>query len=348
LVTKLTMFKEARIRLTGYYLLIIMVISLGFSLAIYVGINNELVRIGNLQKVRQERMDTISSFLKQNGLPIPADVQSLESETVEQARVRIITALGLINVSILVVSGLGGYLLAGLTLDPISKMVRRQREFVGNASHELRTPLTSLKTEIEVALRDKKMNTNDFKELLRSNLEDVNNMQRLSNYLLELNRYENSDIKIDIEKIGLAEVVAEALKKVEPIAAKKKIKIISKLQKTKVNGNRDALIELSTILIDNAIKYSGKSKRIEVKTKNKGVLEVKDFGIGIPPADLPHIFERFYRSEISRSKVKIDGYGLGLSIAKSIIDKLGGRIKVNSKIGQGTTFTVYIPTGRRI
>lgn len=340
------MFKEARIKLTGWYLLIIMVISLGFSLAIYAGINSELIRIDNLQKARQNNVDTISGFLRQNGLPLPAEIQSIESETVEQARLRIVSALGLINVSILVVSGLGGYLLAGLTLDPISKMVRRQKEFIGNASHELRTPLTSLKTEIEVALRDKKMNANDFKELLKSNLEDVNNMQRLSNYLLELNKYENSETKIDITKVDLAEAVGLAIKKVEPVAVKKKIKIVSKLQKTKVNGNSDALMELSTILIDNAIKYSGKSKKIEVKTKNKGVLEVKDFGIGIPEADLPHIFERFYRSEVSRSKVKIDGYGLGLSIAKSIIDKLGGRIKINSKIGQGTTFTVYIPTGR--
>jgi two-component system sensor histidine kinase CiaH len=342
------MFHKARIKLTGWYLLIIMAISLSFSVAIYAGINNELVRINNSQRARQERVETINTLLKQKGLPMPPESQIFEPETIDAARVRIISILGLINLSIVIISGLGGYILAGQTLEPIGKMVKEQKEFVGNASHELRTPLTSLKTEIEVSLRDKNMSVTEYKKLLKSNLEDVNNMQRLSNYLLELNRYENSDIKIDIEKIGLAEVVAEALKKVEPIAAKKKIKIISKLQKTKVNGNRDALIELSTILIDNAIKYSGKSKRIEVKTKNKGVLEVKDFGIGIPPADLPHIFERFYRSEISRSKVKIDGYGLGLSIAKSIIDKLGGRIKVNSKIGQGTTFTVYIPTGRRI
>lgn len=342
------MFNEARIKLTGWYLLIIMIISFSFSVAIYAGINSELVRIGKTQKTRQESVDTISTFFKQNGFPIPPEVQSLEAETVEEARFRIISALGLINFSILVVSGLGGYLLAGFTLDPISKMVKRQREFIGNASHELRTPLTSLKTEIEVALRDKGPSLAGYKKLLQSNLEDVNSMQRLSNYLLELNKYENSETKIDITKVDLAGSVAQAIKKVEPIAAKKKIKIIAKLQKTKVNGNSDALIELSTILIDNAIKYSGKSKRVEVKTKNKGILEVKDFGIGIPQADLPHIFERFYRSEISRSKVKVDGYGLGLSIAKSITDKLGGKIKVNSKIGQGTTFTVYIPTGRRI
>lgn len=337
------MFHEARIKLTGWYLLIIMVISLSFSVAIYVGVNNELVRIGSVQKARQARVDTISNFLTQNGLPIPPEAQPPNEETVEAARLRIISALGLINLSILVLSGLGGYFLAGLTLDPISRMVKEQKEFVSNASHELRTPLTSLKTEIEVALRDKELGISNAKELLESNLEDVDSMQRLSNYLLELNRYENSDLKLAINKVDLAEIVGKVVDRAKPLAGKKKIMIASKLQKTTVRGNEDALTELSRILIENAIKYSGKSKNIEVKTKSGGILEVKDFGIGIPEAEIPHIFERFYRAESSRSKEKIDGYGLGLSIAKSIVDKLGGKIKIVSQEGKGSTFTVQIP-----
>jgi signal transduction histidine kinase len=338
------MFHEARLKLTGWYLAIIMAISLSFSLAIYMGVNRELVRIGDLQKERQDRADTISNFLKQSGFPIPPEIQPLESETVEAARLRIISALGLINISILVISGIGGYLLAGLTLDPISKMVKKQKEFVGNASHELRTPLTSLKTEIEVALRDSKLETKDYKSLLRSNLEDVNSMQKLSNYLLEQNKYENSDINVEVEKLDLADVVARVIKKVVPVAGKKKIKIIAKLSKVKVKANRDALMELSTILIENAIKYSGSSKIVEVRTKGRGTLEVKDFGVGISKADLPHIFERFYRSEHSHSKEKIAGYGLGLSIAKSIVDKLNGKIKVESQLGRGTMFSVQFPS----
>jgi len=338
------MFKEARIKLTGWYLMIVMVISLSFSVAIYAGINRELTRIGDLQRVRQERVDTISNFLRQNNLSVPPEVQSFDLETVEAARLRIISILGLINISILVLSGVGGYILAGLTLDPISKMVKKQKEFVGNASHELRTPLTSLKTEIEVALRDKKLGLMQAKKILKSNLEDVNSMQKLSNYLLELNRYENSDISLEIKKVDLADVTAMAIKKVKPVADKAKIKIIYKLQKTMVSGNTDALVELSTILIENALKYSGKSKSVEVKTRGRGILEVKDFGIGIPKVDLTHIFERFYRGEPSHSKEKVDGYGLGLSIAKSIVDKLGGKIKVDSKLGQGTTFSVQLPT----
>jgi signal transduction histidine kinase len=222
-------------------------------------------------------------------------------------------------------------------------MVREQKEFVSNASHELRTPLTSLKTEIEVALRDKGPTLTGYKELLQSNLEDVDSMQRLSNYLLELNRYENSDVALEIKEIDLAEVVKKVVGQVKPLAGKKKIEITLKLQKTTVKGNENALTELSKILIENAIKYSGKSKSVEVKTKDGGIFEVKDYGIGIPEADLSHIFDRFYRGESSRSKEKVDGYGLGLSIAKSIVDKLGGKIKVVSVIGKGSTFTVQIP-----
>ena len=341
--TKSKMFKEARIKLTLWYLAIIVAISLSFSVAIYAGVNNELSRIGNMQKERQARVDTITSFLTQNGLPIPPENQGPQEETVEAARIRIISVLGLINLSILVISGLGGYFLAGLTLDPISKMVKEQKEFVSNASHELRTPLTSLKTEIEVALRDKKLSIVESKKLLESNLEDVDSMQRLSNYLLELNKYENPDVVLEIKKVDLAEVAGEVIKKMQSFAVKNKIEIISKLQKVLVHGNEDSLAELTKILIENAIKYSGEGKVVEVKTRAGGILEVKDFGVGIPEVDLPHIFDRFYRGDTSRSKDKIDGYGLGLSIAKSIVDKLNGKIKVASVVGKGSTFTVQIP-----
>ena len=151
------MFKEARVKLTAWYLVIVMAISLGFSVAIYTGVNRELIRVYNMQWSRQQRMDTISIFLVAQGLPIPPENQTSESETVEQARLRIIWALGFINLSILIISGAGGYLLAGRTLDPISKMVKEQKNFIGNASHELRTPLTSLKTEIDVGLRNNEL-----------------------------------------------------------------------------------------------------------------------------------------------------------------------------------------------
>lgn len=338
------MFEKARIKLTAWYLAIIMAISLSFSVAIFIGVNRELVRIDALQEQRQMRVDTIRTFLTQGGFPIPPELQPLDAETVEAARVRIISVLGLINLSILVLSGLGGYFLAGQTLEPISEMVEEQKEFVDNASHELRTPLTSLKTEIEVALRDKKLSTKDARELMKSNLEDVNAMQKLSNYLLELNRYENKQSSIELANIDLGDITTKVVEKIKPLAAKSGIKISEKIANPTVKGNFASVSELETILIENAIKYSGKSKKIEVTVKRNGELSVKDFGIGIAKEEIPHIFERFYRAETSRSKEKTDGYELGLSIAKSIAEKLGANIRVQSIIGKGSTFSVQFQT----
>lgn len=308
------MFKEARIKLTLWYLVIVMSISLFFSGVIYLGINNELKRIESFQKVRIQRVE--------------GDI-----DAIAEARLRIIATLGFINLFILLVAGLGGYFLAGETLQPIAKMVDEQKEFVGNASHELRTPLTVLKTEIEVALRDTKLNLTNAKDLLKSNLEDVNRMQKLSNYLLKLHKYENKDAGLVMKKVDLKEVVSKAIEMV----GNKNIK--TDLRKSIVVGDEDSLVEMVTILIDNANKYGSITKGAEVRTKNGGRIEIQDFGVGISKEELPHIFGRFYRSDKSRNK---EGYGLGLSIAKSIVDIHKGKIEVVSKEGAGSTFRVVI------
>ncbi len=338
------MFKRARLKLTAWYLLIIMVISLSFSVAIYTSVNSELVRIDRAQSERQARVDSMQEFIAQKGFAPPQGPQMPENITIEQTRVKIITMLGLINISILVLSGLGGYFLAGQTLEPISKMLAEQKKFVSNASHELRTPLTSLKTEIEVGLRDKKMTLESAQKLLKSNLEDVNGMEKLSDYLLDLNRYENIDIKLETKTIELGTLVISAIENCAALAHEKGVQICKHISKTYIKSDDQATLQLAMILIDNAIKYSGKSKKIDVYVNKDGELVVKDYGIGISEKETPFIFDRFYRADISRTKQKVKGYGLGLSIAKSITNKLGAKIKVESKIGKGSTFSVQFPT----
>lgn len=345
------MFRQARIKLTAWYLAIIMAISLSFSGVIYVGINRELIRIQDSQNTRQERNRRISTLMEEfmkereaRGLPTPPfEPEVLEPDTISAARGRIIFTLGFINLSILIVSGLGGYFLAGQTLNPIAKMMDEQKEFVGNASHELRTPLTSLKSEIEVALRDKKMTLKEAKELLKSNLEEVDKMQKLSNYLLKLNRYQTGTNGLTFLQVNLKAIAEKAAAKVEQMAKTKKINIEKNLKNAKIKGNEDSLIELATILLDNAIKYSSPGKRVIITTeKERGVshLAVRDFGEGIKKEDLPHIFERFFRAEASRDKQKADGYGLGLSIAKSIAEIHNAKILVSSTPKKGSTFIV--------
>jgi signal transduction histidine kinase len=321
------MFTEARLKLTVWYLAIIVSISLSFSFVIYAGINREIVRIDASQKLRQQRVNEINLFLRASGLNFPQQTEAVEAESLEAARLRIISVLGFINLSILLLAGVGGYFLAGQTLEPIQKNMEEQKMFVSDASHELRTPLTSLKTEIEVALRDKKITLADTKHLLKSNLEDVDRMQKLSNYLLTLNGYESGQ-NLEKEKIDLKDVATKAI-------GNRKIK--TDLQKSMVNANYDSMVELTTILIDNAVKY-GKGKEVLVKAGDKK-LSVTDHGVGMGKEDLPHIFDRFYRSDKSRGT---EGYGLGLSIAKSIAEANGGTIKVKSTLGKGSTFTVSL------
>lgn len=301
------MFTKARIKLTIYYLTIIMIISLFFSAIIYKGATFELSRIENRQRMMR---------------PNPAFM--IDPDIILETKYRIFISLLALNGIILIGSGLSGYFLAGKTLRPIAKMMDEQKEFVSNASHELRTPLASLKSQIEVALRSKKISTKELKDLLKSNLDDVNNMTKLSNYLLKLNKQQNT--KVEFKKVNLAEIIKDVI-------GKRDVKI--DLVKTVINGDRDSLKELVSILVDNAIKY-GEGKEISISLKNK-ILKITDHGIGISEEDLPHIFDRFYRSDKARNK---DGYGLGLSIAKQIADNHNAKIKVESKLGVGTTFKV--------
>ncbi len=317
------MFKEARIKLTSWYLAIIMTISLSFSYLVYTNINRELVRIENSQRARIQRII--------GGMGIFAEITQPDLDAIAEARKRIIFILALVNSSILLLAGGGGYFLAGRTLDPIRKMVVGQKDFVSNASHELRTPLTTLKTEIEVALRDKNLDLAAAKDLIKSNLEEVNKMHRLSNYLLNLNKYEVGK-NIEMTKVDLKEVAE---------AASAKLKVRKELKTSIVTGNKDSLIELVSILLDNAFKYGGKKPSVSVKVY-KRTIEVTDKGVGISENDIPHIFKRFYRADQSHSKINADGYGLGLPIAKEIADLHGATIEVDSVLGKGTTFRVKI------
>lgn len=304
------MFTKARLKLTLYYLLIIMAISGFFSLFIYKSTTFEIERIQTRQILRR-----------------PNQIEFLiDQDLVEETNSRIAISLGILNGLILAVSGIGGYFLAGKTLKPISDMVDEQKDFISNASHELRTPLTSLKTEIEVGLRNKKIKLTEAKNLLKSNLDDVNEMNRLINYLLRLNKLEGKE-NTELKKVDLSEIVKKAV-------GKNKLKL--DLEKTIINGDEESLLELTSILINNAIKY-GNKKDVSVTVKTPGILIVKDNGMGISKDDLPHIFDRFYRGNKARGK---DGYGLGLSIANQIVKNHNAKIKVSSTLEKGSTFKV--------
>lgn len=328
----MSIFHNARLKLTAWYLVIIMIVSLSFSFFVYRNVIGEITRGFRIRSLR-------TSFITNEYLE---DDQRLY----EDVRNRIILQLAIVNGVVFVLSATAGYILSDKTLKPIELMVEEQKRFIGDASHELRTPLTSLKTEIEVNLRDKNATKQLLKETLVSNLEEVNKMQSLTNYLLSLTKYEGGDKKLTKEKINVKDLTDRIYEKYKANASLKSI-TLKKITKVKeINANATSLEELISILVDNAIKYSNTKGKVVLKIiARKGHVEISvtDSGIGIKQSDIPYIFNRFYRADMSRAKAKVDGYGLGLSIAKSIVEAYKGKIDVLSTPGKGSTFRVIIP-----
>jgi two-component system sensor histidine kinase CiaH len=342
------MFHSTRLKLTAWYLLIIMAISISFSAFIYFGATREYDRILRIEQYRIQHPNPPGRIIQRpfgEIDPFPLSSQA-DNELVEWARLRVLEALFGINVIILFLSALAGYFLAGRTLRPIKNMLDEQNRFITDASHELNTPLTSLKTSIEINLRDKSFNTEKAKEVLQSNLEDVNNLQFLSAELIKLTQYQDNNVGFQLEKFYLLDVIQEAVEKVKSLAKKKNISISLDIPKIHLIGEKRSLTELFIILLDNAIKYSSNKKIVSLsvrKIDSKIQIFVKDNGIGIERKDIPHIFDRFYRADKSRTKQKILGYGLGLSIAKRIATLHNGSIVVESEVGKGSVFIVTLP-----
>lgn len=352
------MFQSARISLTAWYLVIITLISSLFSVSIYIGVNNELHRMEHFQKLRQIEREKLEPVFEQYrkdrarlGVTVPPGFRSFrisDPEIIPQVRVRLITILVLINLGIISFAGIAGYFLAGRTLTPIAQMVSEQHRFISDASHELRTPLTALKTATEVGLRDKNLTLSQVKALLKGNLYEIGYLQMLSDSLLRLSQLEHTGGVTIGETVELSDVLAQSRKKVLPLARKSHITINIPRIECRLEGDAPSLVELITVLLDNAIKYSLKKSSVDVSadsTEDTLVLRIADHGIGIDRRDIPHIFDRFYRADKARSRVT-SGYGLGLSIAKKIVELHHGTIHVESIADRGTTFTVRLPMKR--
>ncbi|KKU81018.1 hypothetical protein A2875_04410 [Candidatus Gottesmanbacteria bacterium RIFCSPHIGHO2_01_FULL_46_14] len=325
------MFKNARVKLTAWYLAIIMSISILFSAVIYRGINAEL------QHFERRIPLPISRIFSQN---------RLELEMIVQARRRLVTTLVVINLAILGLAGAAGYFLAGKTLSPIEAMVLEQNRFISDASHELKTPLTSLKSAFEVFLRNKTRTLYEADAIVKESIGDVNRLQSLSESLLAFAQYQKPNNSIQVQRVSLKSVLAEAIRKILPLATQKDIVITKQIQDEDVRANRYALVDLFVILLDNAVKYTDTNGAVNIfvkKTDGHVSIMVKDTGIGIHKKDLPHIFDRFYRADSARSGSDRTGYGLGLAIARKIVDLHKGSISATSVVGKGSTFIVRLP-----
>jgi signal transduction histidine kinase len=236
------------------------------------------------------------------------------------------------------------YVFAKKTLKPIEESVKAQERFTSDASHELRTPLASMKTEIEVSLRDSKLTISEAKELLKSNLEEVDNMHVMTENLLLLARHREVG---ETRLTDIAKLVKSTAKKHEQALKKASMVLVVETSAVKLITNPAALSQILGILIDNAIKYAGAGSTLfmgNVKDDGQAIIYVRDNGKGLDQEQLNYIFERFYKADSSRTASRSSGHGLGLSIAKQLTSALNGTIAVaKGPDSKGVEFRITLP-----
>jgi heavy metal sensor kinase len=219
------------------------------------------------------------------------------------------------------------------------------RRFTADASHELRTPLTVIRTEAEVALR-RPLGAGEYQHLLGSILEECDRLARLTDQLLFLSREDARPTDQAACPVRLTALLADVTETMRPLAEAKSLNLQQVLKdEARVRGDESRLRQVFYNLLDNAIKYTPAGGTITVESACEDhhvFINVRDTGIGIPAADLPHVFDRFYRVDKARSR-EHGGTGLGLSIARSIVESHGGSIELISEAGLGTTCTVKLP-----
>lgn len=331
------MFRSATFKLTLWYLGLVMLISLGFSVVLYRMATQELA--SGLHHQTQRIFDEYPVFQNSQLSRPDADLRSGDS--------RLFWQLAGFNVVVLVGAGFASYWLARRTLRPIEEAHNQQKRFTADVSHELRTPLTAIRMESEVALMNPKARAAELQAVLGSNLEEVTKLEALINNLLRLTRLEASEVRQHFSPLSSQDVANSALAQVEKIASERSISFTNTVGDSVLLGDHDSLVQLLVVLLDNAVKYSPAQASVELSSQQQdGLFEfhIVDHGSGIAEEALQHVFDRFYRADSSRNK-STEGFGLGLSIAKMIADLHDGRITLTSKRGQGTTAAVSLPLG---
>ncbi len=229
----------------------------------------------------------------------------------------------------------------------LRRLERVRRDFVANVSHEFKTPLTAIQGFAETLLGgalDDPKNSRRFLEIIR---EHAGRLGRLTDDLMELSLIEAGKLEMEFRSLGVAEVIEPCVETARLRAGPKQLTLVveAAADLPRIRGDARRLQEVLQNLLDNAVQYTPAGGRITVRAARRDaqvVIAVSDTGIGIPHADQERIFERFYRVDAARSR-EVGGTGLGLSIAKHLVEAHGGRLTVESDVGRGSTFSVFLP-----
>jgi len=240
----------------------------------------------------------------------------------------------------------GSWLLSKAAIRPIQAAWQKQLDFTADASHELRTPIAVIQTNLELVMDSRSETVGSQMKWLKNVEAENKRMARLVEDLLTLSRADTNQQTLEVEAFMFDEVISESLIPFEPIASKKRIALeVSTNNKISFHGDRKRIKQLIVVLVDNALYYTDGPGAVSVSlTRSEKALKltVSDTGQGMEAEHLDKIFDRFYRVTKTRN-LNQDGSGLGLSIAKWIVQEHGGTIEVESSPGCGTTFTVFLP-----
>lgn len=317
-------FRRAVIRLTAMYAAGILTILVVFSALIYVLFAQTVTRERLWSDTDIEDSDSIEGDLGEIREHL-ADILVISDAVI------FFVALGL------------SYGLAKKTLAPLEEAASRQTRFVADAAHELRTPLAVLQTGAEVMLTRERTSV-EYQSFLADVLGEVGRLNVLSNDLLFLAKDHQKNTSFT--RVRLSDVCLRQIDVMKRYAESKKIVISESIDRDVfVLGKQDDLTRLVVNLLKNAIDYNRPGGSVLLSVKNIGShvsLVCKDTGRGIAKHDLPHIFERFYKVDSNRAEYAYQGAGLGLAIVQEIVEAHGGTVEVESVVGKGTTFTVFI------
>ena len=279
----------------------------------------------------------------------------LDAGDIHQALGRLLLSLIIVGFSVLVVLVLVSYYFAGRSIKPVAESIRKQRQFISDASHELKTPLAIINSNAEAMMADGSATVASQRKWLDRIEEESDRMNKLIESLLYLAKSEEDDHK-EALPMDLSASAEMEINRVEAILFERGIRLTFRRSREEivVRGDGEKIRQAILILLDNAVKYTDKGGEVIVETgrrRSLGILRISNTGAGISEEDLPRIFDRFYRADRSRSSAgaqgveqagKRTGYGLGLSIARNIVERDRGRIDVSVDQGM-TVFTIGLP-----
>jgi signal transduction histidine kinase len=343
------LFESARLKLTAFYFGVLVVFCLVLTFGVRWITSYELSRGGDAERGIVHQLFQ-QYYTKTNDTPAltypgdPGDQYFIDTQQ-QQANVTrndLNRDFFVFDLTLLGAGAVVSYWYAGRTLRPIEEVHEQQKRFTSDASHELRTPLASMRLENEVFLRQKAFSEQDARDQIASNLEEVERLEKLANNLLALSRFETAPMAHTQVVVG--EIIDESVGRIKHRPDVKHIAFVKDVVPAKIDVNRESMVELVTILLDNAVKYGPKNGKIEIGgtlQDDTYVLTVRDHGTGITEFDLPHIFERMYRGDKARSS-RVGGHGIGLSLARQIAEANEATLNASNASSGGAVFKLTV------